>query len=83
VQTNSFQANLIFPGLKQNFASHEFKGDSRVKRDSDTVDITQETAWHQQGTGKFVPGYDKCLSFGGDRVQSSWMAVQFNPNCSY
>ena len=57
-------------------SSLRVKGDCRVKHDCDMVDVTQETVWHQQGTRKFVPGYDKCLSFGGDRVPSSWMAVQ-------
>jgi len=41
--------------LKQNLASHEFKGDRRVKQNFDTVDVTQEIVWQQQGTGKFVP----------------------------
>ena len=78
-----FRAILIFPALKQNLASHEFKGDRRVKHDFDTVEVTQETVWRQQGAGKFVPRCDKCFSFGADRVQSRGIAVQLNVNCSY
>ena len=75
--------SFFFRALNPNLASHEFKDDRRVKHDCDKVDVTQETVWHHQGTGKFVPRYDKCLSFDGDRVQSSGIAGQLNMNCFY
>jgi hypothetical protein len=47
--------SFFFTALNQNLANHEFKGDRRVKHDCDTVDVTHETVWHQQGTQNFVP----------------------------